>query len=169
MPGSRHFSEIIPPKARPAVDASYMKNKVRVKKSQLDYFRRLARQSEFEIQAYLVGYVASPTLTIVDSFAYTKEYAVQTSSRVGWSYSEYNRVSQEAEKQGRRIIGSIHSHPHWDAVMSEDDYVMCVTDGSRLCGICSTGNEPGKRTRVRFWLLDSPLPCEIIYAKSKPR
>lgn len=146
-----------------------MRNKVRIKKPQLDYFRRLARETPLEIQAYLIGYVVSPTLTIVDSLAYTREYAVQTNCNVGWSQSEYNRVSQEAEKQGRRIVGSIHSHPQWDAVMSEADYIMCVADGSRICGICSTGNEKGKRTRVRFWLLDSSLPCEIIYAKSKPR
>lgn len=144
--------------------------KVRVKKSALDYFRRLARKSPLEIQAYLVGTVVSPTLTVIDSFHYTKSYATQTESMVGWYVEDYNRVSMEAEKQGKRVLGSIHSHPRWDAVMSPADHEVCVITGARIMGICSVDNATTNhrwRTRVRFWTTDSSLPCEIVYAKNK--
>ena len=78
-----------------------------------------------------------------------------------WYLEEYRTVRERAEERGKRIVGDIHSHPNWDAVMSEDDYNGCVEEGFRICGICST---QGRKTRVRFWTPSSALPCEIKYA-----
>jgi proteasome lid subunit RPN8/RPN11 len=139
--------------------------RVRVKQSQLEYFRRLARESPLEIQAYLVGEVVNSELTVIESFAYTKQYGVQTNAMVAWYWEDYNLVNKQAVERGKRIVGSIHSHPDWDAVMSPDDYATHVAAGSRICGICSTNHSgPNVKTYVRFWSMDSPLPCEIVYA-----
>lgn len=143
-------------------------NKVKLKRSQLDYFRKLARESPLEIQAYLVGEVVSPHLIIIDSFAYTKRYGLQTRNNVVWYRADYNEVKKRAEERGRRIVGSIHSHPDWEAVVSPSDYRACIAEGHRICGIVSSS---GSRTRVRLWVMDCALPCEIVYAKTskKPR
>lgn len=139
-------------------------NKVKLKKSALDYFRKLARESPLEIQAYLVGEVVSPALTLVHSLVYTLQYGVQTRNAVAWYRADYEKVRKEAEERGRRIVGSIHSHPDWDAVVSPSDYAACLAEGHRICGIVSTD---GPKTRVRFWVMDCALPCEITYAKKK--
>jgi len=134
--------------------------KVKVRKSSLDYFRKLARKSPYEIEAYLIGEVVTPHLVIVEQFCYTKEYAEQTTSSVQWRLSELDRVRRLAEKKGKKIVGSIHSHPQWDAVLSEDDHIGQLKEGLRILGVCSV---MGTKTRVRFWLNDSSLPCEIKY------
>jgi hypothetical protein len=43
-----------------------------LRKSQLDYFRSKARETNLEIQAYLIGEVISPELTVVEAFAYPR-------------------------------------------------------------------------------------------------
>jgi proteasome lid subunit RPN8/RPN11 len=142
-----------------------MNNRVKLKKSQLDRFRKLARESSLEIQAYLVGGVVSPILTVVDSFAYTSEYGLQTCGQAAWFRRDYERVRKEAEERGRRIIGSIHSHPDMgDAVLSPGDYESCIAEGHRICGIVSSDHG---HTSVRFWVMDSALPADIVYAKTK--
>lgn len=141
-----------------------MNNTVKLKKSHLDYFRKQARNSKYEIQAYLIGEVVSPNLTVIDSFEYTDEYAKQTTCSVAWYRASYDEVQKKAEKRGRRIVGHIHSHPNWDAVLSSSDYKSCIAEGHRICGIVSTD---GPKTRVRFWLMDCALPAEIVYAKGK--
>lgn len=143
-----------------------MQNTVRLSKSQLDHFRELARDSPVEILAYLIGDIVSPELIDIDSFEYTKEYGTQTKGEVSWYVHEYERVKQKAEKRGRRIIGFIHSHPQWDSVMSADDYRVSIVEGFRICGIVST---MGRKTRVRFWLTDSPLPCKREYVTKTKR
>lgn len=142
-----------------------MNNKVKLQKSQLDRFRKLARESSLEIQAYLVGEVVKPNLTIIDSFAYTSEYGLQTRDQAAWYRKDYERVRKEAEGRGRRIIGSIHSHPDkGDAVLSPGDYESCIAEGHRVCGIVSAN---AVSSRVRFWVMDCALPADIIYAKKK--
>lgn len=141
-----------------------MRSKIRLHKSHLDHFRRLAKNSALEIQAYLIGEVVSPDLTVVESFAYTKEYAEQTDSSVAWYKADYENLRHAAEERGKRVVGQIHSHPEWDAVMSSRDYAICTIDGSRVCGIVSVN---AGKTLPRFWTTDSPLPCEIVYAKTK--
>lgn len=139
-------------------------HKVKLRKGQLDYFRKLSRESQLEIQAYLIGEVVSPSLTIVEQFAYTDQYGLQTHDRVVWYRADYERVRKQAEERGKRVVGSIHSHPEWDAVVSPSDYKACLAEGHRICGIVSTD---GPDTRVRFWVMDCALPCEIVYAKKK--
>lgn len=141
-----------------------MTNRVKLRKSALDYFRKLARESPLEIQAYLIGEVVHPNLTVVDSLAYTTKYGVQTRDQVGWYRSDYEAVRKQAEEHGRRIVGSIHSHPDWDAVVSPSDYEACIAEGHRVCGIVST---KGRSTRARFWVMDCALPCEVMYVKKK--
>ncbi len=142
-----------------------MLNKIRVKKSQLDYFRAMARKSPLEIQAYLVGETSSPHLTKVDYFAYTTDYGVQTPYQVAWYRNEYEHLKKKAELQGKKIIGSIHSHLFMeDAVLSRSDYESCISEDHLLCGIVSTD---GTRTKVRFWSISSPLPVEIDYEKKE--
>lgn len=141
-----------------------MRARVRVNKHQLDYFRSKARETHLEIQAYLIGEVISPELTVVEAFAYTSSYATQKPNEVRWYQDEYNAVKRSAEERGKRIVGDIHSHPNWDAVMSLTDYRAHVEDGLRICGICST---MGRKTRVRFWIAESALPAEIEWQKTK--
>lgn len=142
-------------------------NKVKLKKSHLDRFRRLARESPLEIQAYMVGEVVSPTLTVVDNFAYTHEYGLQTRDQAAWFRRDYERVRKQAEERGRRIIGSIHSHPDLgDAVLSPGDYESCIAEGHRVCGIVSSDHG---HTSVRFWVMDCALPADIVYLHAKTK
>lgn len=143
-----------------------MKSIVRVNKNQLDRFRRFARATEKEIQVFLIGKVVSPELAIVEEFAYPTKYAVQTTGEVRWYEDDFIEVKTGAEERGKRIVGDLHSHPNWDAVMSPSDYKAHIGDGHRICGICSTMTTPSgqRRTRVRFWISESALPCEIEYA-----
>lgn len=134
--------------------------KVKIKKAALNYFRSKARDSNLEIEAYLIGTVVSPTLTIVHKVVYTKNYAEQTTSKVQWWVDEYNKVVEQATAKEQRVVGSIHSHPSWDCVMSPSDYQIHVKDGFRILGICSTQN---RKTRVRFWIPESALPCKLEY------
>lgn len=131
---------------------------VKVSDNQLRHFRSLARDSDLEIMAYLIGEVIDGDTVEIHSFEYTKKYGIQKTNAVSWYESEYERVKQKAEKRGRRIIGYIHSHPNWDTVMSSADFDHCVQNGLRICGIVSTNN---RKTIVRFWVTDSPLPCSI--------
>jgi len=141
-----------------------MRNKVRLKKGQLDHFRRLSRDSKNEIQAFLVGEVLGPHSVRIDSFAYPPRYADQSPSHVQWYTIDFEKVRLDAEERGLSIIGFIHSHPEWDAVLSGTDYNICIRDMHRICGIVST---QGRKTRARFWSMDSALPYEIIYEKKK--
>lgn len=141
--------------------------KVRLSKGQLRYFRSKARATSNEVHAYLIGDIVSPSLAVVDYFAYPKEYADSTPEKVSWYVEDYQQVKKKAEERGRRIIGFIHSHPHpnGSVVMSSADHSVCVQEMFRLCGVCTTDEK--RQTEVKFWVMDSPLPCEIIYAKSK--
>lgn len=137
-----------------------MRCKVKVKKHQLDYFRKLARNCSLEIQAYLVGKVVSPKLTVIDYFAYTDSYFIQDKDGVSWDLYKYNLAKEKAESKGMRIVGQIHSHPEWDAVLSPKDYKNLIEEGHRISGLCSTN---GRKTKVRFWTPESSLSCEIEY------
>jgi len=132
---------------------------VHVSKHALDYFRKKARDCPYEVQAYLIGEVKYPNY-IVTSFEHPKEYELQTENNVQPSGEEYTKVKEKAYLEGRRIIGDIHSHPDWDAVMSPTDYEACISDGLQICGIVSVR---GRKTKVRFWQANSALPCEIKY------
>jgi len=143
-----------------------MNNTVKLRKHQLDRFRKLSRESRLEIQAYLVGEIVNPKLTVVEEFVYPPEYGLQTRYQAAWYRRDYERVKHDAEERGRRIVGSIHSHPDMDdAVLSPEDYESCLAEGHRICGIVTTD---GCRSRMRFWVMDCALPADIVYyAKGK--
>jgi proteasome lid subunit RPN8/RPN11 len=133
--------------------------RVNIDEGALRRFRTKARNSDKEIMAYMVGYLAGSTI-VVEKLEYTTGYAHQTKTTVSWKWGEYHRVKQQAEERGRRIVGWIHSHPEdWDCIMSPADYAVCLSEGSLVCGIVSVY---GRTTRVRFWSINSPLPCEIV-------
>lgn len=141
-----------------------MASMVYISKSQLDYFRRLARDDQREIMAYLIGHVFGPDYTRVDYVAYTNDYRVQTPGAVDWTVPEYVRVAREAEERGGRIVGFIHSHPEWDSVLSPGDYLKCISEGHHICGVVSVY---GRRTRTRMWKMDCALPCEITHVEER--
>ncbi len=132
---------------------------VQIKRSQLNYFRAKARDSEKEIEALLIGSVVGGTVT-VDSIEYTKNYAEQTTCAVQWLDEEYTRVENKAKAKGLSVVGDIHSHPNWDAAPSPSDYKALLAIGHSILGICSTNN---RKTRVRFWVANSCLCASIIY------
>jgi proteasome lid subunit RPN8/RPN11 len=139
-----------------------MFSRVRVSKSALDHFRRRAREAyPLEIHAFLLGVVNSVNEIEVTDFRYPKEYKVQTDNHIQWTADEYAKLKERATALNKIIVGDIHSHPDWDAVMSEQDYKACILDSLSICGICSVMKD--KKTRVRFWTPVSSLPCEIIY------
>jgi proteasome lid subunit RPN8/RPN11 len=139
-----------------------MFSKVRVRKSALDHFRRLAREAApFEIEAFFTGRIISVDEVEILNFHYAKNYKIQTNNLVQWSSEDMDALKKKAEDNNLRIIGSIHSHPNWDAVMSPADYRAYITDQLIICGICSVYN---RKTRVRFWTPTSALPCKIIYS-----
>jgi len=135
-------------------------SKIKIKKSILDGFRKRARNTDLEIQGYLIGSIKAIDTIVIDSIEYPTEYCRQTSSRVVWYAEEVELVKKKAEQLDRVVIADLHSHPQWDAVMSRIDYEGCVKENFPICGICSVY---GNKTRVRFWNMTSPLPCEIIY------
>lgn len=139
-------------------------SRVRIKKGQLDYFRKKARATKKEVMGYLVGKVISPELVVVEEIAYTTQYFTQTECAVQWSGEEYERVKKSAEERGLRIIGDIHSHPNWWPVPSPTDFKGQFQEGHRITGICSVMN--GK-TKVYFWIPESSLPCKVEYKDGK--
>ena len=133
-----------------------MQGKIQVRKVQLNYFRRLARNSKNEIFAFLLGVVTSPTLTKVEKFYYP-ETRVQTGAKVQ-AYADGAKVV--ADKLNLKIVGSIHSHSDWVPILSLTDYKGHIEDGDRVSGVVGTN---GRRTRVYFWTAESALPLRIEY------
>src|ERR1039458_7159989 len=135
--------------------------KVKVKKGALDYFRKQARENfPYEILAYLVGKVISVDAVEITDFVYTTKYHTQTTGEVRWFQEDFDRIKEKFEVHGKRVLGDMHTHPSWDAVMSQTDYNGAITESLFICKICSIYNG---RKRVRFWGPTSALPCKIIY------
>lgn len=137
---------------------------VHISKHALDYFRHKAREIPYEIQAFLIGEFKYPDKIIVDSVVHPKYYAIQTTNNVQPTADEFTKVKLLAERQGKRVIGDIHSHPNSDPIMSFPDYTACIEDGLQICGIVGVN---GRKTKVQFWTINSPLPCEVSYASVK--
>jgi proteasome lid subunit RPN8/RPN11 len=138
-----------------------MFNTVRIKKSQLDYFRKKVREGyPLEIQAYLLGHVKSVNEIEITDFVYTTKYEKQTSFEVSWSATEYARVHTKAMDEGKDVLGDIHSHPDTLAIMSDADYISSVKCGFFVGGIVQCFS---KKTRVFFWTPTSSLICKIVY------
>jgi proteasome lid subunit RPN8/RPN11 len=143
-----------------------METTVHVSKAALDYFRKKARNSPYEIQAYLIGDVYHNHHINITSIEHAREYDIQTKCNVAPTGPEFNRVKQLAIEQGHLIVGDIHSHPNEDPIMSPSDFRACVEDNLRVCAIVGVH---GRRTKVLFWLAGSPLPCEVEYAPYVPK
>ena len=141
-----------------------MFSKVRVKKSALDYFRKHARESyPLEIQCYLLGNIKSINEIEITDIMWPNEYEIQTTNEVAWKRAEIDALKEKAQLLNKRIVGTIHTHPNTDAVMSEADYKSAITEAELLCGIVSVWGNKIKHTRCRFWTPTSALPCEKIY------
>lgn len=135
---------------------------MKVSRGALNHFRKRAREAyPLEVHAYLFGVVNSVNEIEITDFRYPKTYNIQTGTHVQWTADEYADLKERAAKANKIIVGDIHSHPNWDAVMSPSDYKACVLDSLSICAICSV--EKNKRTRVRFWTPTSALPCEVVY------
>ena len=138
-----------------------MFSKVRVSKHALNYFRQLARDNyPNEILAYLVGNVRAIDEIEVTRIVYPTRYKTQSPQEVEWIPEDYEALRQQVEVEGERLVGDIHSHPNWDAVMSGADYRSSIFGGLIVCGIVSVYE---RKTRVRFWTPNSALPVKIIY------
>lgn len=136
-----------------------LSGKVKVHKSQLDYFRRLSRDCPKEILAFLIGEVVSPTLVRIDQFFYP-EYSEQTTCSVRPTVDSTDAAKKSAADQNLKVIGTIHSHGNWVPIMSVTDYKGHIEDGDRISGIVGIN---GRRTRVYFWTAESALPCAVEY------
>jgi len=132
---------------------------VRLRKSQLDLFRKKAREDENEILAYLVGTVDSPQKVTVQHFLYP-ELVDQSPTEVCADEASWKLIREKAEAQNLAVIGTIHSHPNWWPVQSPSDYNSQIKDGHRICCVCAVMN---RRTKVYFWVSSSSLPCETKY------
>ncbi len=140
-----------------------MRATVKLRKGQLEYFRRLARNSPKEIFAFLVGIIVSPGLVRVEQFVYS-EYKEQTTGSVTPTTKAQKEISHWVIDEGLQVVGSIHSHPEWDAVLSPTDHKSHISDGHRISGVVSIVNH---KTRARFWLAESSLPCKIVYIEKE--
>ena len=138
-----------------------MEYTVYISKPSLDYFRSKARNCPLEIHAYLIGEIKYPNIYIVTSVEHSQHPAEQTNDGVTPSWEDWSTVNSKADKERRRIIGDVHSHPEAGLFMSPADYEACVADGTEICGIVSVR---GRKTQVMFWHVNSALPCKVRYA-----
>jgi proteasome lid subunit RPN8/RPN11 len=130
-----------------------------ISKHQLSYFRKRCRNSKEEIHAYLIGRVLKSRIT-VDAIVHTYDLALQTAESVQPSDEAYQRAKSIADSLGKVIVGDIHSHPEYEAVMSPADHAAAISDELTVCGIVEVRK---RKTKVNFWLANSSLRCEIIY------
>jgi proteasome lid subunit RPN8/RPN11 len=137
-----------------------MRSKVKVSRHALNYFRKLARNNDKEIEAYLIGEVVSPELTVVKKLVYPKRYIEQSPGGVSWYGEDVQALKVIAEEQGLSVIGSLHSHPEYWPIVSGLDHTSHVQEQMRIIGVCATMN---RKTMVCFWITESCLPCKIIY------
>lgn len=134
--------------------------KVIVPKGKLNYFRRKALNSDTEQLAFLIGHECGGGVVVVD-FKYP-QLVESTPVSVAPDDADYERIKRDAEASGELIIGSIHSHPNYIPVMSEQDFGGHLIDREIICGI--VGTTPERKTHVCFWSAHSALPCELVYA-----
>lgn len=132
--------------------------KVKLHRGMEAYFRKKARDSQKEEYAYLIGVVLSPAVVRVDHFRYPKEFASKSANEVQPTAAAESEIKTWASKRGLIIVGTIHSHPNWDAVLSPDDHKTHMQDCHRITGLCSVNQ---RKTRVRYWVAESALHCKI--------
>jgi len=136
--------------------------KIKVKRGAEAHFRKQALHSTTEEMAYLIGEVVSPTLVRVDHWRYPDEFKLKDQKNVQATQAAEDRIKVWTEKHKRMIVGTIHSHPNWEAVLSPDDHKGHIEQCHRVSGVCAVRNN---RTRVLYWIAESSLPCEVEYIK----
>lgn len=132
---------------------------VKVKKSQLDWFRAKARNTPNEIFAFLAGKQVTPHIVEIYKFFYP-ELAISNPSEVEAENKSCLKIESTIHDMGCHIVGDIHSHPNWPPIMSDTDHKGHITSGNRVSGIVEVTN---RRTRVAFWRHDSSLHCKLEY------
>jgi len=138
--------------------------RVRIVKAQLDHFRRKARSSRREIMAILVGEPVcfdnhKTTRIDVVRFIYPP-LEKSDGMQVIIGDAEIRKIEEAARRKNLRVVGAIHSHPNDTPIMSEQDFSAHIAYGDAITGIVSVFK---KRTRVMFWSMGSPLPCNLEY------
>lgn len=129
-----------------------------MKKSQLDYFRRLARENKNEILAFLVGRV-SDSLVVVHRFDYPV-LLTQTACEVDPTLESQHAIEQTAIADHLTVVGTIHSHPEYIPVLSPTDYADHVRLDHSVSGVCSVF---GRKTQCLFWTAESSLALKVEY------
>jgi len=139
---------------------------VRLYKSQLDYFRRKARNNPNEIYAVLVGRHASKSELEIHYFIHPKahDYEKATPTEVTVSADFLIECEEDAREHSLKVVGSIHSHPNWPPILSPTDHAGHIESGDRVSGVVEVTKG---RTRVAFWRHDSSLRCTIKYWSPK--
>ncbi len=137
-----------------------MSPKIKIKRGAEAYFRKQALHSSTEEMAYLIGEVVSPTLVRVDYWRYPDEFKIKDRGHVQATQPAEDRIKGWAETHKRMIVGTVHSHPDWEAVLSPDDHRGHIEQCHRISGVCAVRNN---RTRVLYWVAESSLPCEVEY------
>jgi proteasome lid subunit RPN8/RPN11 len=134
--------------------------RVRIRKGQLDYFRKKAREaSPNEIYALLIGKNTSKWEVVVER-VYYPVLDESTPSYVKANGVSIQNAEEEANREGFKIVGSIHSHPNWPPIMSPHDHKSHIEEGDRVSGIVEVTNG---RTRVAFWRHDTSLRLDLEY------
>jgi proteasome lid subunit RPN8/RPN11 len=133
-------------------------NRVFIRRSQLDYFRRVARGSKKEILAFLAGTVDGAHVT-VKRFEYPA-LRTQKVTEVDPEPASETAIKMAAHADGLQIVGTIHSHPNYWPVLSPTDHSDHIESGHRLSGVCSVMRGC---TAVFFWVADSSLPVKVVY------
>lgn len=131
---------------------------VSLNKSQLDWFRRKARDNPNEILAFLIGRRISPYKVRVEQIVYPK-LAVSTPLEVTAVDGETHAIGEKYSNLGT-LIGDIHTHPDAPPTMSHGDFHDHKRNGYIVSGIVSVNQ---RKTHVSFWQLDSALPCGWEY------
>lgn len=134
--------------------------KIKIKRGAELYFRKRARASNTEELAYLMGEVVSPTFVRVDYFRYPSGYKIKTHNNVQDSDASETEAKAWADKHKCRIVGTIHSHPDWEAILSPADHKGHIEECHKISAVCAVRNG---RTRVLYWVAESSLPCAVEY------
>jgi proteasome lid subunit RPN8/RPN11 len=89
-----------------------------------------------------------------------------TSTSIDFDEMEMRRQKWQAEKQGLKYLGTIHSHPHKnsDSSPSKQDYVGAIYDGEKMMGILHIYKRINDRfdIQVDWWLPQAPLNFQIL-------
>jgi proteasome lid subunit RPN8/RPN11 len=133
---------------------------VTLHRGQLKYFRAKARKAyPKEILAVLVGRQVHSGLIEVHRFYYPL-LKVSTDQEVKTEYFVSDFIDKD---EGLKVVGDIHSHPNYPAVMSPSDH-QCHRKGDNKISAILEVPKVGK-SRLIIWRDGTPLPCELDFFK----